>query len=330
MTSSSLDILIRQQDYFWFLAVIGFAVVLVLSLRAQNRIQSWSWLPWFAGGNLVIVFIELVRLSQPLQMDPRIPPSLHLDLWLGSILAAQVWSLVGFCCRPVTAAAWAIAAALLAWLRLDHPWSATLTLALLGTGAFAWLHRARAVRPPFALLAMGLTSLWLSPVGPLTCGLNNQLINRLYPVWVANAPAGGALNHLTVGLRRWSIPGSWGLWVSLTFLLAAGISVWVLTVRLPRERERQEWKRFASLAIVWLVSGIFSLRCWATGRAAPTSTPRSPTPGWPPASCLPPSWKPPSARPMPWVRSSPVGVPACGSGSSRRSFRKSSGRCAGS
>lgn len=248
--------LTMQQDYLWFLACLSLSCTLVVALRSTEERQRYSWIGWSFGGGLLMALAELVRIAQVVRPAEFGPPNLAIDLFHGAVLAVQVWGV----CRPdgsrFVGVAVLIGAAGLAALRFPHPWSATVIQAVAATVGVIW----RGWREPDPLgrkLACAMIpGFWFSPIGPATIALNNWLAGLWSSAIVVGAPREEGLTALTVGLRRWSTTGPWGIWSSLVFLGIGLYGVWALTHRRWPESERRELRRFMPLIVGWLVVGL--------------------------------------------------------------------------
>lgn len=245
------DILIMQQDYCWFLAALVLAVALFVSRGGAN-----AWLTWVLAGSFSMAILELVQLARPLPSVGESAPNLLIDLLHGGLLGLQAWAVLCWPGRRGQQVVVALLVLALAAARHSHPWSATLVLCGLITAATAW--RTRELVDPLdrrvAWVVAG--AVWFSPVGTVTGLLHSYVVNLWSASTVANAPKGSGITAWSVGLRRMSTTGAWGVW---TALILIGVGLCCLDVwrrRRRNERERVEWRRFATLTALWLVAGL--------------------------------------------------------------------------
>src|SRR6478752_3805539 len=85
---------VYQQDYFWFLAIIGWAVLGVFWWRFLRPVAAKPWLPWVAGVGIATAVIELSQLLHPITVLPGVAPWQMWDMAVGianATLAAGWW-----------------------------------------------------------------------------------------------------------------------------------------------------------------------------------------------------------------------------------------------
>ncbi|WP_438480675.1 ATP-binding protein [Oleiharenicola lentus] len=257
--------LIIQQDYFWFLAALVMAGVGFAAFRPWDDSPRQAWLGWVALGQCLISIIELVRLSQPVKMNPYAPVNLEVDLCFGVILALQAWAVLPADRRWCK---WMLPVLmLLAWLRKDFPWLATSAMNVVITAGLAWrvMIAREAVDRRVGLILAAIV--WFSPIGLATTLLHTVVNDVFSAALLANAPPSGPLHYWTAGLRRWSTTGIWGAWASFGMFLGGAVILSELMRRRPVvTREQREWRRIFPLAALWLVAGLF-LTAWVGSNA---------------------------------------------------------------
>lgn len=250
------EVLVLQQDWLWFLAVLSLSGALMVAIRQAADRERYIWVAGIIGGYLVTAVAELVRLAQFVRPPEKGPPNLEMDLLLGGFLALQVWSVwrpagrqgLWFCALG--------AVGVLGWLRYPYPGAVTLGLCLAGTAGVFWRSWREGDALGRQLAWLLVPGFWLSPVGPLTTQLNSWMVARWSPVLVAGAPREEDLTLWSAGLRRWSTVGVWGSWSALVLLVCGALCAWRLIRRRWSAAEREELSRFLPLTLVWIVGGL--------------------------------------------------------------------------
>lgn len=245
-----------QQDYLWFLAAVVLIGACVASRQLAQEGGRTAWIGRFFAGSLLMTLAELARLAQTVRAPEYGEPNLVLDLLHGAVLAGQVAVLWWSGARPIRMILLVAGLAVATVLRYPYPWSTTLVLAALATLG-VWHRTGRGAEESHAGLRWILIpALWFSPIGPGTGVLNNWLTGLWAEGIVAGTMPGEGPTAWTVGLRRWSMTGPWGLW-SAAVLLVTG---WLALRRLIRwqwpEAERRELRRFLPWIAVWLAGGM--------------------------------------------------------------------------
>lgn len=166
---------VYQQDYFWFLAIIGWTVLGVFWWRFLRPIAAKLWLPWVAGVGIATAAIELSQLLLPITVRPGVAPWQMWDLAVGianAVLAAGWWLLVWRerSSQRQRALGFFIAAGVTAFapLRYLYPlagsWLTTLTLT---AAAGVLVHRNREAEKDLTALSLVVAASWCSTTGPL-------------------------------------------------------------------------------------------------------------------------------------------------------------------
>jgi signal transduction histidine kinase/DNA-binding NarL/FixJ family response regulator len=245
------DILLMQQDYFWFLASLGLAIALFVSRGGRS-----PWLTPVLAGNFAMAILELVQLARPLPAMGEGAPNLLIDLLHGCLLGGQAWVLLRSPAHRGQQTLVGLAVAALVASRLTHPWSATAILCSLVALGVLWRPRERRDPTDRRLARIVAVAVWFSPIGSATSLFNSYVVNLWSASTVANAPGGSGITAWSIGLRRWSLTGAWGVWAALVLAAVAAAVLLALHRRERGERERIEWRRFATLAALWLAAGL--------------------------------------------------------------------------
>lgn len=100
---SWLEIISVHQDYFWFAALLGWGLALVLWWWHPHRRSAWSWLPWAAGAAILGALLQFAVFNPPFPfLHSRVMPGARpvyvpelvsmgwlADLGTGLLLAAM-------------------------------------------------------------------------------------------------------------------------------------------------------------------------------------------------------------------------------------------------
>ena len=85
-----------QQDYFWFLAGIGWLSVGIIWWQQRRDGELPAWVPWSAAVGVATAVVQILILVTPVvRLVHYQLPSLHGDMCLGAliaVLAAGWWA----------------------------------------------------------------------------------------------------------------------------------------------------------------------------------------------------------------------------------------------
>jgi Signal transduction histidine kinase len=247
-TARTLDAVVAQQDYVWFIAVLAWAAVIAAVVTDQTAPR---WLGWLAATEIAAAATELVLLAQNLAA-----PYTTFDSIMGAVTAAGAaiaWLVplrmdTG---RSRVAAVVVIAsAAVLAWVRTAEPvGGGALLVMMLGAGVWRIVRREgglpRGVR---AALAGVVIAAAMAPHGPLA-----HLAGR---------------GRITTDLSEFAIPCALALVVSGALAASA---LWRaqwrrILERFPGAGLRLGLLRLVGLLLWWIVAG--GALVWWQGRIA--------------------------------------------------------------
>lgn len=249
MAGDFLNWLWTRQDYFWFLSgFVWLAAGGAWFFRGADR-PAPAWIGWSAALGVLVSVVEFAILATPVQLRPRVPPSLGGDLALGLLVAVHAggwWGCAlrarGVSLRWLWALLPALAGAVVVRWALPVPADIALAAALLGAAV------ALATKPGAGF------------GGPL-------------PLVLATlAGLGGTVGLLATASgesQRWAELSRLGTGSAL-LQLAAAVAVWH---RLDRagatEAASRQDRRFVALQVGWLAVGLAfaSLIGWQARRS---------------------------------------------------------------
>ncbi|MDP1579305.1 MAG: response regulator [Candidatus Didemnitutus sp.] len=245
-----------QQDYFWFLSLLGWGIAATLWWWHPRRATTWIWLPWVAGVGVLGAMIQFGIYNQP------------FDFFHSRLIPGTIENYKPALIEPHVLGDW-LHGGLLAAMGAGWGWRAAVQagaprwrwVAVVLAGAAASWHLASEAGAGDVLAAWALVT--AAALGWRIRGDRRALLALLAAATVPVFATVGPLALLLGEAQRMEPPNPMGLTAALVHTVVAAATVLALLGGVLGSKSLvaglylwREWRRPLLFALVWLVVGL--------------------------------------------------------------------------